>query len=136
MADEVLSQAELETLARWLWRRPGTSLSDPPAAAGASRRSAHECSPYDFRRTVDAPAANCSIADAMHEGLARRLAAALSALLRTHGRRQAGARRTARPTASFVAAIGQPDVPEHRARRRRSTDSWLLDIDPLDPVIR
>ena len=89
MADEVLSQAEVESLLTAMESQPagGRRLRGPdarraacPAAAPGSRE---KVTPYDFKRPERVGKEQMRALQSLHEGFGRNFGAALSALLRT-----------------------------------------------------
>lgn len=89
MADEVLSQAEVESLLTSMESQtarqgmPGA----PPVAPGAAGRSAarprEKIAPYDFKRPERVGKEQMRALQSLHEGFGRNFGAALSALLRS-----------------------------------------------------
>lgn len=86
MADEVLSQQEIESLLSAMdGGGSGTSeqramAGRPPATAGRSRE---KVTPYDFKRPERVGKEQMRALQSLHEGFGRNFGAALSALLRT-----------------------------------------------------
>lgn len=85
MADEVLSQAEVESLLTSM--ESGQPKSAPvrpqPAAPKAPARPREKITPYDFRRPERVGKEQMRALQSLHEGFGRNFGAALSALLRS-----------------------------------------------------
>lgn len=80
MAEDVLSQAEVESLLGSLDKREIKPASSPPPGRGRSRE---KISPYDFKRPERVGKEQMRSLQTMHEALGRNFGASLSALLRT-----------------------------------------------------
>jgi flagellar motor switch protein FliM len=84
MADEVLSQAEVESLLSAMEgaapARPATIAAPPPMAVNRPRE---KVSPYDFKRPERVGKEQMRALQSLHEGFGRNFGAALSALLRS-----------------------------------------------------
>jgi flagellar motor switch protein FliM len=93
MADEVLSQADVESLLSAMEggaAKPAvttSSASTPPAAAAAANSAAprprDKVVPYDFKRPERVGKEQMRSLQSLHEGFGRNFGAALSALLRS-----------------------------------------------------
>src|SRR5690349_11944917 len=91
MADEVLSQAEVESLLSSMeaqTARSGVPNAPPPVAAGSgvgrlSGRPREKITPYDFKRPERVGKEQMRALQSLHEGFGRNFGAALSALLRS-----------------------------------------------------
>ena len=89
MADEVLSQAEVENLlsamAAHTARGGGTADIEAPVLAGAraGARVREKVIPYDFKRPERVGKDQMRALQSLHEGFGRNFSAALSALLRS-----------------------------------------------------
>jgi flagellar motor switch protein FliM len=87
MADEVLSQDEVESLLSAM--DPAASTAAPMQQAGPARptpmasRSRERVAPYDFKRPERVGKEQMRALQSLHEGFGRNFGAALSALLRT-----------------------------------------------------
>jgi flagellar motor switch protein FliM len=87
MADEVLSQAEVESLLSAMESQslgPGAkaAVGGPPAAK-PSPRSREKVTPYDFKRPERVGKEQMRALQSLHEGFGRNFGAAISALLRS-----------------------------------------------------
>jgi flagellar motor switch protein FliM len=87
MADEILSQAEVESLLTTMESqesRAAAALSGSgPGPRGQSVRVRDKISPYDFKRPERVGKEQMRALQSLHEGFGRNFGAALSALLRT-----------------------------------------------------
>src|SRR5437868_1282847 len=90
MADEVLSQAEVESLLSSMEAqsaRAGVPSAPPPVATGSSSsrlpgRPREKITPYDFKRPERVGKEQMRALQSLHEGFGRNFGAELSALLR------------------------------------------------------
>jgi flagellar motor switch protein FliM len=88
MADEILSQAEVESLLSAMESqgpRPSAAGVNSVVAAGPARapRSREKIAPYDFKRPERVGKEQMRALQSLHEGFGRNFGAALSALLRS-----------------------------------------------------
>src|SRR3569623_397556 len=88
MADEVLSQAEVESLLTSMesqTARTGVPQAPPPVTSGprAPGRPREKVTPYDFKRPERVGKDQMRALQSLHEGFGRNFGAALSALLRS-----------------------------------------------------
>src|SRR4051794_27973424 len=90
MADEVLSQAEVESLLSAMESHTARTATAPPAGAAPSVAAARppmrprdKVTPYDFKRPERVGKEQMRALQSMHEGFGRNFGAALSALLRS-----------------------------------------------------
>src|SRR3569623_2034675 len=88
MADEVLSQAEVESLLTSMesqTARTGVPQAPPPVTSGprAPGRPREKITPYDFKRPERVGKDQMRALQSLHEGFGRNFGAALSALLRS-----------------------------------------------------
>jgi flagellar motor switch protein FliM len=80
--DEVLSQAEVESLLNAMETKPPEPAPKPAAAGGAARHR-EKITPYDFKRPERVGKEQMRALQSLHEGFGRNFGAALSALLRS-----------------------------------------------------
>jgi flagellar motor switch protein FliM len=80
MSEDVLSQAEVESLLSAM--DPSPPKSEPPAPAPATPRMRDKVTPYDFKRPERVGKEQMRALQSLHEGFGRNFGAALSALLR------------------------------------------------------
>jgi flagellar motor switch protein FliM len=80
MSDDVLSQAEVESLLSAMDSREADASADASKGRGRSRE---KVSPYDFKRPERVGKEQMRALQTMHEGFGRNFGASLSALLRT-----------------------------------------------------
>jgi len=86
MADDVLSQAEVESLISAMESQPATPKPTPAAVPAASRgpaRQREKVITYDFKRPERVGKEQMRALQSLHEGFGRNFGAALSALLRS-----------------------------------------------------
>lgn len=87
MSDDVLSQAEVESLLNAidpeLSRPPSSSTSEVPSPRAPLVRSREKVTPYDFKRPERVGKEQMRALQFLHEGFGRSFGAAMSALLRT-----------------------------------------------------
>src|SRR5688500_14951545 len=90
MADEVLSQAEVESLLTAMESHTAKAVSSPtesaPLLAAGARppvRPREKVTPYDFKRPERVGKEQMRALQSLHEGFGRNFGAALSALLRS-----------------------------------------------------
>src|SRR6187455_2676764 len=88
MADEVLSQAEVESLLTAMEAQGSAAvaeaaLSPAPGASRGSARSRDKVMLYDFKRPERVGKEQMRALQSLHEGFGRNFGAALSALLRS-----------------------------------------------------
>jgi flagellar motor switch protein FliM len=86
MADEILSQAEVESLLSAMEAtsaRPAAASADGPAPARPGSRTREKITPYDFKRPERVGKDQMRALQSLHEGFGRNFGAALSALLRS-----------------------------------------------------
>src|SRR5688572_17299464 len=83
MADEVLSQAEVESLLNAMdTQGPATGSSAAAGVARSAGRAREKVVPYDFKRPERVGKEQMRALQSLHEGFGRNFGAALSALLR------------------------------------------------------
>src|SRR5690606_36868065 len=80
MSDEVLSQAEVESLLSAM--EAGVNRSEAVPRAAAAPRMRDKITPYDFKRPERVGKEQMRALQSLHEGFGRNFGAALSALLR------------------------------------------------------
>ena len=86
MADEILSQAEVESLLTTMESqeaRAAAALTGGVGAKASTARVRDKISPYDFKRPERVGKEQMRALQSLHEGFGRNFGAALSALLRT-----------------------------------------------------
>src|SRR5437773_1423870 len=87
MADEVLSQSEVESLLSAMeshTARVGeAALAAPPPPSGRPARAREKVTPYDFKRPERVGKEQMRALQSLHEGFGRNFGASLSALLRS-----------------------------------------------------
>jgi flagellar motor switch protein FliM len=86
MPDEILSQAEVESLLSAMETtspRPAAASTSAPAPARPSARPREKITPYDFKRPERVGKDQMRALQSLHEGFGRNFGAALSALLRS-----------------------------------------------------
>jgi flagellar motor switch protein FliM len=84
MTDEVLSQAEVESLLNAMeTKTPVAPAKTPQPIAGRAIRSREKITPYDFKRPERVGKEQMRALQSLHEGFGRNFGAALSALLRS-----------------------------------------------------
>ncbi len=89
MADEVLSQAEVESLLSAMEVAPALQQEEPdgrsgsPASPASRSRLREKVTPYDFKRPERVGKEQMRALQSLHEGFGRNFGAAMSALLRS-----------------------------------------------------
>ncbi len=84
MTDEVLSQAEVESLLNEMEKKaPTAPTRTPQPLSGRAKRPREKITPYDFKRPERVGKEQMRALQSLHEGFGRNYGAALSALLRS-----------------------------------------------------